>query len=236
MKKSKIIEVKYDPTNIHKDYILQPSARFIPEWFKDIPRKGFVSFIDDNDREHSVRTVKTCPGIVKILSKGYIVPCPFDIIISVKGSDYVVTPPEAYTNYIDIHHPAQLNFATGTEFLIIKVLTPYTVHMDSEVDFAYLNPVVHNFSALHSHQIPNGILDFKNQCSLNSFLMVPMGADRTYTIKAGTPLSQIIPLEKIKLDLKYTETVLWKSPPTNTIQGVSTWFDKIKYRRSMNND
>jgi len=233
--KSHELEIRYDPTFIQKEYLLQSAGKFVPSWFKNLPAKGFTTYTDTTGMENTVTTVRTCPGIVKTLSKGFIVPSPFDILIRVTGSEYSVTPPPSYKNFIHVHSAAQINNATGTDFLIIKVVTPYTAHMDKEIEFIYANPVVQNFAELHDYQIPTGIIEFKNQCSINAFIMVPMNVNKTYTVRAGTPLFQIIPLEQCRINVKYTETNLWQNPPTNTIQGISTWFDKIKYKRRLSN-
>ena len=230
------LEIKYDPSNIDKEYLPQPAAKFIPNWFKSIPAKRLMSYLDDNGEAHDVVTVKTCPGIVKILSKGYIVPCPFDIVVEVTGNSYKVTPAFGYDGYVDIHGSPQVNGATGTDFLILKIATPYSAFMDDEVEFVYANPVIHNLAGMHPHQIPTGICEFKQQHSINAFVFVPMHEDKHYIIKAGEPLFQLVPIGNSRINIKYTETLMWKAVRSNILHGVTTWFDRVKYKRRIQND
>lgn len=236
-----IFEIKYDPSVIAPEYLLQPASKFIPEWYKSLPARGFVSYLDGEGNETTVATVRSCPGIIRGMSSGFILPCPFDFYVKTWGTKYEVTTAMGREHCIDVHDPAQANFATGSNFLILKIRSLFTVWGDDDVDFIYVNPVMHNFAELKELQIPTGRLEFKNQHSINAFVMFPLGEndneeEKVHFVRQGYPIAQFIPVTKNQISFKRTECNNWEAPPPGTLSGMTTWFDRLKYLRRMEGD
>lgn len=228
--------VKYDRELVDKPYLLQPASQYVPAWFKNLPAKEILTAHEDG-KTFGVTTAKTCPGIVKLLTKGYIVPCPFDLHITTQGSTYDIAVPSAFKSNVEVHPNSQLNYADNGTFIVLKIVTPYSIRCTEAIDFLYTVPTFHVLNCYPDYEVPNGIFEFKYQHSCNVFIFIPVDAEdmspREYKIQAGTPIAHIIPLTDKKLSLKYEDDPRWRDRPANTLQHVSSWFDKLRFLKRM---
>jgi len=151
---------------------------------------------------------KHCPGIRKLITTGWVVTAPADFLIKTNGDGMFFewaepikfskgTPGSA--NYIASHTPSQveplLDDASTTLKSVIKVETPW--RLDASDDLIFLQiPISYNkeprFTAAH------GFLDPKYMHAINVQLFWHVLEGETL-VRAGTPLCQIIPIEKSTL-------------------------------------
>ena len=153
---------------------------------------------------------KHCPGIRKLITTGWVVTAPADFVIKTSGDGTFFewaepikfskgTPGTA--NYIASHTPSQveplLDDASTTLKSVIKVETPW--RLDASDDLIFLQiPISYNkeprFTAAH------GFLDPKYMHAINVQLFWHVLEGETL-VRAGTPLCQIIPIEKSTLSM-----------------------------------
>ncbi len=148
---------------------------------------------------------KNCPGIKKIISVGWIVTAPADFAIQTNGDGVSIEWGEPYkftkvsdgiSGYITWHTRSQteplLDDPENTLKTVIKVETPWRVEASDDVLLLIL-PVTYNNE--DRFQAATGILDPKYGHLINIQLFWKVLQGKT-TIKAGTPLCQIIPINR----------------------------------------
>lgn len=153
---------------------------------------------------------KNCPGIKKLVSAGWIVTAPADFIIRTAGDgvEFEWAEPIKFSkgqsniaNYISSHTRSQveplLDDSTNTLKTVVKVETPW--RLDASDDLIFLQiPISYNkesrFTAAH------GFLDPKYMHAINVQLFWHVLNGETL-VRAGTPLCQIIPIEKSTLGM-----------------------------------
>lgn len=173
--------------------------------------------------EHTDTTAlssKYCPGIRKLIATGWVVTAPADFLIKTSGDGTFFewaepikfskgTPDIA--NYISSHTQSQvdplLDDATNTLRTVIKVETPW--RLDASDDLIFLQiPISYNkeprFTAAH------GFLDPKYMHAINVQLFWHVLNGETL-VRAGTPLCQIIPIEKSTLSMSKFDVEIVKA-------------------------
>jgi hypothetical protein len=159
--------------------------------------------------EPNVMSTKTCPGILKLTSTGWIIPAPADFIIKVDNSGisydwrepwrFKTGPeyPSDVARYVSaVHGPNQtvclLDDPSEVLSSIVKIETPWRVEAADDVVFIMM-PVHYNnedrfFAA-------TGILDSRYGYNLNIQLFWKNQPGETL-VRAGTPLCHIIPMKR----------------------------------------
>jgi hypothetical protein len=157
-----------------------------------------------------------CPGIFEILGEGYYVTMPWDVIIETKGdpwnfkwtipseelselmggiplvvphkeaSELMPTPPGAMATIIKISTPWHIKAPPGLKFLVLPVSYPDTFEFE---------------------HVP-GILDpgVSSEINLQIRWYVTNGI---HTLKAGTPVAQIIPLSEKTYEMICRDATSW---------------------------
>jgi hypothetical protein len=162
-------------------------------------------------------TSKNCPGIKKIVSSGWIVPAPADFTIHTNGDGIGFNWGEPYRfskitpgmdAYINSHTRSQteplLDDEHTTLKTVVKVETPWRIEASDDTILLII-PVTYNnenrFSAA------TGILDPKygHVVNIQLFWKVLNGST---TVKAGTPLCQIIPISRKALSGSYYDVII----------------------------
>jgi len=176
-------------------YPVIPSSKFKFSW---------VSQCAKSMSDSTSNTAK-CPGIGDLMLRGFILTAPFDFTITVNGKESfnwnMPVDPKSFvnfniSNYISYHNKEQLHQFVPSRSdsldMIIKINTYWSMVSSDNLVFLQM-PVPfpdHNlFSAVH------GIIDSDKYHSLIIQLQWHR-TEGTYTIKAGTPLCQLIPIER----------------------------------------
>jgi hypothetical protein len=152
-----------------------------------------------------------CPGIFDLLSTGYIVPMPWDLKIETHEDDPVdfawqfPTPDiEHLMNGVPIEGHTPLKIAKylpvkpGTLETIIKINTPWHAIVPEGVKFLII-PIPYPDEFIFESHI--GILDSSISSELNFQLRWNI-TNGVHTIKAGTPMCQLIPLSPEPFELE----------------------------------
>ena len=179
----------------------------------------------------NVMSTKSCPGILKLTSTGWIIPAPADFIIKVDdagisydwrepwrfktGPEY---PPDVARYVSAVHGPNQtmclLDDPSEVLSCIVKIETPWRVEASDDIVFVMM-PVHYNnedrfFSA-------TGILDSRYGYNLNIQLFWKKKHGETL-VKAGTPLCHIIPMKREYLSTSAYDTVIDEADATDWVR------------------
>jgi len=150
-----------------------------------------------------------CPGIFDLMNTGYIVPMPWDLTIETKGDGKHFAwnyPDEALkqtlkAELISAHLPEtiakHLPKPPGTLESIVKLHTPWHIVAPKGVKFLMI-PIPYGDEQYFENV--TGMLDpsISSEVHIQLRWKVLMGRQ---TIKAGTPMAQLIPISEDKFDL-----------------------------------
>ncbi|WP_299303752.1 hypothetical protein [uncultured Litoreibacter sp.] len=172
----------------------EPAAKFLPDWFKTMPRE--MGMAD----AHGLAglTVRACLPVADIMAQGWIIPLPYDVWTEVDpdtGWMGFKWDPEAQFDPIAAHHPGQIA-ADKPPFLGVqpmKFVNPWTVKLPDGWSANFLHPINH-------FQLPFTTFNATVDCdALDMPANVPFiwhGATPGVRLQAGTPMVQVIPFER----------------------------------------
>lgn len=173
------------------------SKKCIPNWMFDA-RKEVVDSRDPN--------IARCPGIVDIFNIGYVVKAWHDFEISCTLDKITVTIPDKKIADLYKSPTIQIQHAEGvskhipkrpwSQKSIVKINTPWHVMVPKGLKFIMISMP---YSENYTFESCSGIYDpsISSEINIQGYWNVPFG---TQTIKAGTPLAQLIPLSSDKFD------------------------------------
>lgn len=174
-----------------------PAVRFAPDWFKELEREMGVS----NAEGLPAMTVKGCLPVTDAITAGYIIPLPFPVRFIVpedRVSIQMGWGEEAPFNPVEQHHPAQIG-APNAPFeraMPLKFINPWRILAPSGYSVLFTHP-------LNQFQLPftafSGLVDCDNFKTTINFPFVWTGEPGDYTLPAGMPMIQLIPLRRDSL-------------------------------------
>lgn len=203
---------------VAESYPVKEAKRDMPNWMYEA-RKAFSE--KENKREI---TLVRCPGIVDSLTTGYIVYAwhDIDLISNQQDGSLKAFYPGPELEELLQKPPLQVQTGEGigkfipkrpwSNINILKINTPW--HLKSDQKFIMVPlPYTDKFEI----EACQGILDPSISSEINVQLWVNGWGQ--FTIKAGTPLCQIIPLSNEKFDLEVRDMN----------ENDKEWIDKRKY-------
>ena len=177
---------------------LVPARDYIPTWWKNTPSSKL-----DWEKFASIKTVKSCPGIISMLTTGFILPiwCDLAIKYSKDAFHYKFSDKLSQLHF----HPNFQSPNFYTEHNHFKIQSPWVIK--SPIKLLLQHPFYQN-TEKYPIVVPPGILSpVKNLSALNSFLFLEKSQEeKRLEIKRDTPLLQIIPLSDKKVTIR-CETV-----------------------------
>ena len=178
--------------------------------------RNFLEQAQASDQPDTLSS-KNCPGIKKIVSSGWIVPAPADFSINTNGDGISFDWGEPYRfskitpgmdAYVNSHTRSQteplLDNSNTTLKTVVKIETPWRIEASDDT-VLLLMPVTYNNESRFS--AATGILDPKYGHVVNIQLFWKVLTGNT-TIKAGTPLCQIIPISRKALTGSYYDVTI----------------------------
>jgi hypothetical protein len=207
-----------------------PAQKAFPEWYKK--QEKFASGSTGTISKEGVidATIKKCPAISDAMTMGYMLYFPVDIYVNTKGpkitwklppaSNLLEKPPQGMhggkdfgvsTSIVAIHsgqqisnYPLDLNKYMEDVF---KVHPHWVVRTKKGYSTMYVHPMHHELP----FKIIPGVIDTDKYASNGAFSMF---FERGFegTIKAGTPLVQVIPFkrEDFKMETSFNEDEIYK--------------------------
>jgi hypothetical protein len=187
-KKSKIhIDCFTHFKGITKLFPIEPADSFVPNWFKNLPTTA------DTGTGVPGGTLKLCPGISETFKTGIVIPVWCDLFVDFTNNKLRTEPAEMASQ-----HP---NWQWGNnpafkDFHHLKIGSPWKFKEKTGAKFIMTNMFWNHPSI--DYIIPNGMIEFKYQTTTNINIWIPKGGfapKKSFTLVAGAPLVQIIPLE-----------------------------------------
>ena len=174
---------------------IQQSSKFKFDWVESL-REDYKKEISKNFGKNI--NLYKCPGIFDLMSEGFIVPMPWDLMIEPgpDGIDFRWGVPIIHPidNVVSGHYPvnsvSHLPTKPNSLKTLIKALTPWHVLAPPGLKFLIIPipyPDSYEFESVH------GILDPSISTELNCQIRWN-DVSKKGIIKAGTPMMQLIPL------------------------------------------
>ena len=144
------------------------SGKMMPKWFKDLP-------VTQDYKGISRGTMKLCPGVNDYYKMGFIIPAWRDFKIEVNSGIPNVMPEGA----ADVHNPIQ--WGKGLDgYGHVKLVSPWRIKEKTGIKFLFTN----SFWQKHRHNyfVPNGIIEYKYQCTTNVNMVISKNLFENQTI------------------------------------------------------
>lgn len=192
-------------------YPIIPASQYRPAWIK-AARDDYKEAFKKADGDKFVHLYR-CPGIFDIMSTGYIVPMPWDVTIETfgDGGDFKWTIPsedlqrltktQLVNGHMDNGPAKYLPSKPGSLRSFIKFNTPWYIIAPKDVKFLVI-PLPYTDS--HEFESVHGILDPGYSAEVNIQMRWNVMKGK-HTVKAGTPMCQLIPLTNEKFELEVRE-------------------------------
>ena len=184
---------------------IKPASEFTFKWV-EATRRDYKEYVK-KEVGRGVHVYR-CPGIFDVMGTGYIVPLPWDIRIETNGDEENFKWEIPTADIVDLfkaeivigHSPKGsskfMPVKPGSLETIIKINSPWHIIAPSDVKFLII-PIPYPDS--YDFESVIGILDPSISSELNFQLRWNV-LNGNYTIKAGTPMFQIIPLANERFD------------------------------------
>jgi hypothetical protein len=168
---------------------IQNTIETIPSWYKTIP-------VTVKSAPGPMKgTMRTCPGVSDLYRRGIVIPAWTDMYVDWEkpgGSGLNVQP--AYLG--EPHDSGQWgDHSVLKDYMHLKFLSPWKFKEKTGVEFLFTNTFWHQPTL--KYFVPNGIVEFKDQHTTNVNVWIPKsGFPKTFTIQAGDPVAQLVPLSE----------------------------------------
>ncbi len=177
----------------------KPAREFWPEWFK-------------KQSASKSGTVKTCPGILDVLSYGYIIPLWLEFMVKRgPGSDDIDWRIPDNINHtfgpnpqgsVNIHPRPQIEhypFSQDTFHGSFKLINPWQIRTPRGYSCYICEP---QYNAHPNLKIVSGIIDTDvyHEAHINTWFTAPSGEEKLLPL--GMPIAQVIPFKREEFEMK----------------------------------
>lgn len=172
----------------------QRAARYMPDWFKQLERE--MGMPDPNGLPGL--TVKACLPVTDVFTLGWILPLPFDVRILVPEDRVNIQmgwAPDVPFQPVEQHHPGQIG-APNAPFertMPLKFMNPWRIRVPEGYSVLFTPPFNH-------FQLPftcfSGLVDCDRFAAKVNLPFAWTGAPGDYTLPAGMPLAQMVPIKR----------------------------------------
>lgn len=212
---------------------IEKSVKFIPKWFKDLPKDFFLE-----NNFFPTSTMRRCPGIIDLYTKGFIVPMWSDLAIKTSQVHETIEYQFADNrSQIEFHnHQQRGDYLNYKQYNHFKIICPWYVETNEDIDWMMV-PCTWNHNPFDYH-ISLGTMNLHRVPFLNIQCFVPY-LDKTFIIEQGTPMIQLVPLSSKPIDLKLhliTPEELDHKRKSNRISFTDSYRKVWKKRKDLRND
>lgn len=182
----------------------QKATHFIPEWWKNLPKKMHRDDQEPKTVSTLMRTMKTCPGFIDLYSKGFMQPMWSDLSVQIEpdgGYRYQYADSASAAQDHSIHQMAGSHFNHSHNHL--KLTSPWVAKENTDAKFLVCAPVWNGFGADDVCVVP-GVAGYKVPLELNVNMFFRRHAEtKIYDLEFGQPIAHFIPLSDRPLKLNY---------------------------------
>lgn len=170
------------------------AVRFVPEWFKRLPREMGMKYPDGRD----ALTAKGCLPMTDAFALGFVIPLPFDARLVVPEDRLhiqLAVAPGLPFQPVESHHPAQIG-APAAPFertMPLKFTNPWRIRVPPGYSVLFTHP-------LSRPDLPfigfSGLVDCDRFDTTVNLPFAWTGPPGDHLLPAGTPIAQLIPLRR----------------------------------------
>jgi hypothetical protein len=206
----KDINANYDINNI-----IVKSSSYLPKWWSTLKvdpltSKKLFNIIDNGDDPRSLNNTKTCPSFINLFNSSYLLKCPSDLHIEVKGKNFRFFSNDTRILNVSSHPLSQMNNYLEGKYFNIKINFSCIIKSKTApLSLTFLPPTYYNNFPFH---IMPGVLEllpnFTPSLALNCLVKIKnTDKPQHYFFPKGSILSMLycnIPPPNIeKTDLVY---------------------------------
>lgn len=179
---------------------IQPIKKFLPQWWKDLPRT-----VDVKRPDHQISsergTLKICDGFLDYNKTGFIIPMWSDLkIATTKTGKWTYAYPSE-DPYPIVDHPSNQYGPHFSNFINMKFISPWILEEKTGVNFLWTTPTWHMSKHWGKLNILPGIVNYKIHNSTNIPMFVPK-KDDVIELHHGEPLIHLVPLTEREVEIK----------------------------------
>lgn len=199
--KSKItIDLFTNNSAIYEYFRPVQSRHAKPKWFKNLSSHRKVVHAETGI-EFDQPTIRQCDGIRMLYEKGFMIPMWSDLIFeTVDDNNYRYYFSEASAN--DCEFFTTSDSGPLSKYYAFKLTCPWVAKENRGVNFLVHQPFWNQIDSLKDYFIPSGVLDFKNQHSLNVNILISR-SQNVLRFNSGEMIMSVVPLTEKKIELKY---------------------------------
>lgn len=204
-----------------------PTGRYTPEWFKKTPRE--IKEMSRHRVDITRGTIKNCPGVIKTLTAGFVIPLWTDIVFRFNpDGSWGVEVADGVTTLMP--HSREQFPLFYKNYAQVKLSCPWAALASDKAKF-YMTEAFYHLDESRPFKVAPGVLDFYTQHSTNIQLFFPITSE-SYQVElyAGTPLVQILPLFDNPIKLQH-ELLDSQAKFDRKFMGGTTPFFYNKYKR-----
>jgi hypothetical protein len=190
-----VIDCFTDLPHVYKYNKIDYANNFYPEWWKNTPKEVKHKF-------WTISTVKKCRGLIDSYGQGYMLPLWTDIAFNIDNKSCEWQCADYKTEIITHNSKTWDTFADPNDYIQLKLMSPWHCTSNKYIKHQLIKPFW-NHPLNSPYIISEGVLDFKYTYAANINLFIDMTRNQSFTIKAGTPMIQFIPLTEKEVVLKH---------------------------------
>ena len=185
------------------------AKKMMPTWFKDLPPTISIEHqypLNHTFRNHKISTVKYCPALQEIYTKGIIVTawCDMKLAIHPDGVVDMLTATPIPSKEPGSHHLYHQRIGWMKNMTHYKLHSPYWFKTSYYRRWLFSGAYQHNENLINNNiYVINGVIDFYTQHGNEINLLFPI-KDETYFVefKLGDPLVHLLPLDEDPIKIK----------------------------------
>ena len=185
--------------NSIEDIRPQPANKFIPDWWKGLPKHDLLG---------EVPTVRVCPSFPDFFSSGFVIPMWADVMLQyddlTESWKWIAGRPHSSNPFsVEVHPNTQfIDFVTPTAqgdpgSMVFKFISPWNLITPKGYSVLQL-PMFYHFS--NDFSVLPGIIHTDTHHELNQQILYH-GEGKEIFIRRGTPLVQYIPFKRSKYNI-----------------------------------
>lgn len=192
---------------VHQFSPIVKSTNFLPDWWKNLP--STYNAVSHNGIMSSQGTLKRCDGFTEMYRNTFMIPLWSDLIIETFDNANFSWLFSASAGTEIVSHSRDQYGDAFNKFIHLKIGVPWALKEKTGVNFYVSQPIWNHITSLSDIVIPSGIINFKDQCTANVNMFVPVKNNR-FEIACHTPLATLVPMTEQDVEIKchlidYTE-------------------------------
>jgi len=175
-----------------------------PDWWKNLPKSGYADVNGAPNIDPDL-TMRSCAGFIDLFKNSWSMPlwCDFRIVDAGINAEHTQVVYADRISEADFHgHYQYGDLCDPAKYQHIKILSPWLMFCNSDVDWAWMPPVWHTIEYDQLNFLP-AVANFRaNHISHINFFLRRMDEPSSLTIPFGTPIQHFVPLTERRVEVK----------------------------------